>query len=152
MDISIFFDLKSKKSFGYIFRVTLKEIANQRRKNRFYADYGLSFLVRISEMCKSLQRKSQDQTFYLSGSILLYDICPTYLSGKFTRYRNLWTGFPAQTVSYGYSQAEFTKHVGECQSCTILEILGWFRTMTHRESPHPFLISIRRRLREILYL
>ena len=123
MDISRFFDLKSKLQFSYIFGVTLKEIANEPRTNCFFSDHGLSSVVRISEMRGPLQRKSQDQEFYLFGSILLYGLCSTHLPGKFARYRNLFTGFQKQAVSYGYSQPDFTKHVGSCQSGTRLENL-----------------------------
>src|SRR6266498_662217 len=78
------------------------------------ADAATSF-VPISKVCCPLQRRLSQSFIFLSRPILLHGFCPTDLSRKFTRYRNLPQRDADTITSHGLSRSSCSKHSGVCK-------------------------------------
>jgi hypothetical protein len=87
-------------------------MAHESRENHFGSAHGLLTHSRISPLCGKVPGPLQDQIFFLLGSIPLYGLCPTHLSGKPPRYSSLLTGQSTKTLSHGLSGKHFPQHLG----------------------------------------
>jgi hypothetical protein len=72
-----FIDLKKISENGHISPTMGKEMANEFWKNNFRSNNRLPADVRISKMCRTVQRQLQNEKFLLLGSISLLGFCPT---------------------------------------------------------------------------
>src|SRR5271169_559486 len=109
-----FIDLKLNWHCGHTSEPHRKETAYYEFwKNYLCSAYGLFACLRISAVCRTIQRQLQDQEFYLFGSVPLYGICPTDLSGELTRYSGLFTSGQAKALSYGHPRQGLPQYSGQ---------------------------------------
>src|SRR5512135_2273038 len=64
-----------------------KENADELRENSFCAVARLRSRLRISALCRTIQRKSQGQELHLLGPVSDHGLCAIDLSRKSERYR-----------------------------------------------------------------
>ena len=84
-------------------------------KNNFFSIDGFPADVRISKMCRTVQRPLQDKKFFLLGSISLPGFCPTDLPRKPQRHRILSESATIETISQGLSWSSFPQHLSQRQ-------------------------------------
>ena len=87
MDILGFFDLKSGIGVSHTSLSKLKEMAYELRQDSIFSDNGLSTKIRVSKMCRPIQRQLQDKEFYMYGPISLHGFCSTNHIGPYRAYR-----------------------------------------------------------------
>ena len=122
------FDLKSISNHGQTLSTLLKGPDNVQRSIRLLAVNGFLSKTRIQQMRSSVQRQSSSQDFHLSGPVHVHGFCPVDRPRKFTRYRNLPSGFTPQTLPCRHSRKHLSQHIGRCQRKTRLANISGFRT------------------------
>ena len=110
MTRKIFFDLNDQLDFSHVFERLQKGVTNVFRKNGICSSYGISPNIRISKMCSTISWQLQSQRFFMLGSISLHGFCPTHLSFKSPRYRDLFTIDEKQTLPHGHSFSDCPRH------------------------------------------
>src|SRR3989338_9717240 len=118
VDILGFFDLKSKFLYSYTPLAKQKEMAYELRENSIFSDYGFSAYIRVTKMCRQIQRQPQDKEIYMYGPISLHGICSTYLSGESQRHRGMFACSIKQALSHGHSQQSFPQYLGRSEEHT----------------------------------
>ena len=134
-----FFDLKKISEKGHTSLTMRKEMAYEFWKNNFFSVDGFPADVRISKMCRTVQRPLQDEKFLLLGSISLLGFCPANLSRKSPRYRILSESATTETISHGLSWPSFPQHLSQRQPSQGLAHLCRFCSSIDRHRP----VSIR---------
>src|SRR5512136_1916768 len=119
-----------------------KEMAHELWENHFCSAHGLLARSRVSSMCREVPGPLQDQIFYLLGSIPLYGLRPTHLSGKPPRYSSLLKGQSAKTLSHGLSWKGLSQYVGPRQPSPRLAHL--WRLRPHLDCSGPQTLCPRR--------
>src|SRR5215510_12888485 len=94
---------------------------------------GTSAADNLASLCGALRWTSQDQAFYLFGSIPVDGICTTDLSREPARHRSLSARAVFQAPSLELSQHGGAQHPGQCQRNSQLADLLRFRTASDRD-------------------
>src|SRR3990167_6773640 len=84
--------------------------ANELRQNRLFSAHGIPARLRIPQMCQTLQRRLQDQKFFLHGSISLHGLCAADLSRESARHRSVSQVDALPTLSHGNSLPSVPQH------------------------------------------
>src|SRR3989339_225499 len=114
-------DLKSK---GHTFRgKNLEAMIYEYWDNFVCSSYGFHFLAGFSTLRRTLLWEPQSETVFVLGSISMYGLCPTNISGEPSGHRNLFADDEAKVVSCRSARGDSKKHAGQRQQQTRLENL-----------------------------
>jgi len=129
-----FFDLNStypKSSYNPP-HLCMRRVKDEFRENGLCSTDSASTTVRVQAMRPSLSWQSQGQKFLMHGPVSLHGVCPTDLSRKLARHRNV-SQFPStEALSHGLSREDRQIHAGRRQRTAGLPHLSGLRLSAHR--------------------
>jgi len=129
-------DLNWLLSYGDILLSSIRRTtANEQRTNIVFADPRFCSKASIPSVCQSLQGKSSPQILLMFRSISDNGFCPTDVSQKPQRYRNLLTSLASKALSLWLSWKRFSQQFSQCQRKTRLANLSRLCTGSHQKSP-----------------
>ena len=108
--------------------------AHEQRTNSVFADSRLYSKAPIQSVCQSLQGKLSSQIVLLFRPIPNDGFCPTDLSGKFKRHRNLLKSLASKTLSLWFSWERFPQQFSQCKRKKRLANLSRLCTGSHQKS------------------
>ncbi len=126
------FDLKAVLYYDQTFSTMLKGQDHVQRSIHLLAVNGFLSKTRIQQMRSTVQRKSQSNHLYLSGSVHVHGVCIVDRQRKPARHRNMPSVSKVQTVPCRHSRKHLSQHIGRCQREKRLANLSGFRTSLDR--------------------
>src|SRR3989338_8176729 len=112
-----------------------KRASNEHGQNDFFSSHGIPTTTRIPQMCCALPGRSQNQEFFVYGSIFMYELCTINLSRESARYPIMLAIHATKTLSHGYSWHDIQKYIGRCQRESRLAYLRRLRASSDPSSP-----------------
>ena len=128
-------DLKWLLSYGdYLLSPIRRSIANEQRTNSVFANTRFHSKASIQNLCQSIQRQLRSQIILVFRSISDDGFCPTGLSRKLKRYRNLPKSFAHKTLSLRLSWKSFSQQLSQLKRKKRLAYISRFCTGSYFQS------------------